>query len=113
MVGRPKGLPKTGGRQKGVTNHATRDIKARAQEFTDVALKALSEIALRGESESARVSAATALLDRAYGKPRQEIEHSGSIGRGVNEMSEDELIAIAAGRGERSTAPESRAPVTH
>ena len=30
---------------------------------------------------AARVSAATALLDRGHGKPRQELEHSGAEGK--------------------------------
>lgn len=104
---------KTGGRVKGSTNLITRDIKALAAEHTDVALRTLAEIAATGESEAARVSAATALLDRAYGKPRQEIEHSGTIGRGVNEMSEDDLIAIAGRGSARDTGAPPKPAVTH
>lgn len=35
-----------------------------------VALAALAHIAAHGQSESARVSAAVAILDRCYGRPR-------------------------------------------
>jgi hypothetical protein len=46
----------------------------------DVALQTLLDIAQHGESEPARVTAANALLDRGYGKPRQAVEHSGEGG---------------------------------
>ncbi len=108
-VGRPKGLPKTGGRQKGVLNKITRDIKALAAEHSEDALNTLAQIAKSGESESARVAAANSLLDRAYGKPRQEIEHSGNIGRRAEELSEDDLIRIASGGGAGVAATESGA----
>jgi hypothetical protein len=36
-----------------------------------VAIAALADIAAHGTSEAARVSAACAILDRAYGKPMQ------------------------------------------
>jgi hypothetical protein len=41
---------------------------------------ALVEIATRGTSESARVTAAMGLLDRGYGKPRQTVENTGEGG---------------------------------
>jgi phage terminase small subunit len=40
----------------------------------------LVSVAKKSESDSARVAAANAILDRGYGKPRQAVEHSGSIG---------------------------------
>jgi len=91
-----------GGRQKGTPNKITADIKALAAVHSQDALNTLAEIARNGESEQARVAAANSLLDRAYGKPRQEIEHSGSIRRAAD-MSEDELLDIAA-RGRAGAA---------
>ena len=85
------------GRPKGALNKVTRDIKALAAEHSPAALATLVQIATSGESEAARVAAANSLLDRAYGKPRQEIEHSGNIGRRAEELSEDDLIRIASG----------------
>ena len=71
--------PKTGGRQRGTPNKATADVKAVAATYTTAALETLAEIMQDGTApHSARVSAANALLDRAVGKPRQEIEHAGS-----------------------------------
>ena len=81
--GRPKGLPKTGGRQKGTPNKLTAARRATlaelAQAHTDTALSALVEVAQTG-SDSARVAAAVALLDRGWGRPLQATEVSGPDG---------------------------------
>jgi len=69
-----------GGRQKGTPNKATKDIREFAREYTRQALETLVQIATEGESEAARVSAANAILDRAYGKPSQSIDHQSSDG---------------------------------
>ena len=53
-----------GGRPKG---HG--DIRELARRHTGAALATLVEICESGESESARVAAATAILDRGWGKP--------------------------------------------
>jgi hypothetical protein len=42
-----------------------------AREYTYIAFEALVEIAENGKSETARIAAATALLDRGFGKPRE------------------------------------------
>jgi hypothetical protein len=73
------GYPR-GGRPKGSKNKRTLEIEAEAKKHAGNALAALASIAERGESEAARVSAATALLDRGYGRPRQALEHSGTDG---------------------------------
>ena len=70
--------PKTGGRQRGTPNKATADVKAVAATYTTAALETLAEIMQDGTApHSARVAAANSLLDRAVGKPRQELEHAG------------------------------------
>lgn len=56
--GNPGGRPKAHG-----------EIRDFACQHTDLALRTLVEIAERGENESARVTAANALLDRGLGKP--------------------------------------------
>jgi hypothetical protein len=53
-----------GGRPKG---HG--EIRELARRHTDTAVATLVEICKTGQNESARVTAATALLDRGYGKP--------------------------------------------
>jgi YHS domain-containing protein len=47
-----------------------------AKEHAETALLTLVEVASGDYTASARVSAATAILDRAYGKPAQALEHS-------------------------------------
>lgn len=84
------------GRPQGARSRATKAHKATLSDLarlhTSVALTALVDIAKKGESESARVAAANALLDRAYGKPTQAHEHKGSIGTyDLTKLSDDEL----------------------
>lgn len=73
-----------GGRAKGVSNKATREVKQSleilAQGHADAALQALVAVATAGESEAARVSAAVAILDRGFGRPRQAVEVAGKDG---------------------------------
>ena len=70
---------KTGGRKAGTPNKATADVKAVAGSYTTAALETLAEIMQDDTApHSARVSAANALLDRAVGKPRQELEPAGN-----------------------------------
>lgn len=71
--------PKTGGRVAGTPNKATAGVKALAGSYTSAALETLASIMQDGTApHSARVAAANSLLDRAHGKPRQELEHAGN-----------------------------------
>lgn len=65
------------GRKAGKVSAAKRAISELAKDHAQSALDTLVQIATAGESEAARVSAANAILDRAYGKPVQTNEHSG------------------------------------
>lgn len=68
--GNPSGRPKS--------DHQITEL---ARKHTDLALNTLAEIAGdKKATHSARVAAATALLDRGWGKPRQALEHSGPEG---------------------------------
>src|SRR5215207_4338328 len=60
----PGSSPNPGGRPKVIA-----DIRDLARQHTTTALQALVQIAENGEHEAARVSAASAILDRAWGKP--------------------------------------------
>ena len=71
-----------------------RELREAARQFTDDALKTLAAICKEGQSESARVSAACALLDRGYGKPTQQVE-TGSPGE-FSRLSDEELDAQIA-----------------
>lgn len=64
------------GRKKGKVGEAKRELAEMAKEHAEVALLTLVEIATGDGAASARVSAAVAILDRAFGKPPQALEHS-------------------------------------
>ena len=73
MPGKPKGLPKTGGRQAGTPNKTTNEMKELARSYCTDALKTLHTIMNSTESpQAARVAAANSLLDRGFGKPAQQ-----------------------------------------
>lgn len=61
------------GRPTGSLSKANRGDKMRisdfAKQFGEEAVLALAEISRSGASESSRIAASVALLDRAYGKP--------------------------------------------
>lgn len=61
------------GRPRGARDRLTREAGAAvgelARSHTEQALKVLVHIAINGQSEAARVSAANAILDRGHGKP--------------------------------------------
>ena len=72
------------GRKPGKVNQIKRDLASMAKGHAEAALATLVEIMTNpGEAASARVSAATALLDRGYGKPVQAMEHSGPDGEPI------------------------------
>jgi hypothetical protein len=56
------------------------DVRAVAKAQSQAALLALADVLRRGNPAAARVSAATAILDRAWGKPMQPLEHAGPDG---------------------------------
>lgn len=69
---------KTGGRKANTPNKVTQDLMGMAQVYTEEALLVLVEIAKDKEKPAAaRVSAASAILDRAHGKPTQAITGEG------------------------------------
>jgi hypothetical protein len=88
---------KTGGRKAGVPNKATREIKALAQSYGPAAIRELARLAKAADSETARVSAIKELLDRAYGKAPQAVQHSGQVGTyDLTKVKDDELEALEA-----------------
>lgn len=100
-LSRRGGARPNAGRKAGVPNKATAEVKEIAQRYSEKAIKALAQIVDTGESEAARVSAANAILDRAYGKPSQALAVStpdGKSVRHVHELSDEALAAIALAR---------------
>ena len=67
-----------------------------ARRHTEAALKTLSSVMLdKAAPPAARVSAATALLDRGYGKPPQALEQSGT---NVEASQPDPMDLVELGR---------------
>ena len=67
---------KTGGRQKGAPNKATRELKAAFQKHEKKLVKALLELT-RSDDERVRLGAIQACLDRGWGKPAQAVQVGG------------------------------------
>jgi hypothetical protein len=95
-IRRPNGtyLPGVSGNPSGMSR-ALVEVTELARQHAPDALAALVEIATRGKSESARVAAATALLDRGYGRP-QALAHVVE-NRSAREMTDEELMAALLG----------------
>ena len=71
------GVRQGSGRPKGSPNKATASIRDAAQAYTEDALRTLVEVMNdREQPGPARVGAANAILDRGYGKPKQEVDGS-------------------------------------
>lgn len=68
------------GRKPGQVSQAKREIAEMAKDHAAKALKVLVDVANSAKAPpAARVSAATAILDRGYGKPRQAVELDGTF----------------------------------
>ena len=78
------------GRPKGSLNKATAEIKELAQQHAPGAVKELARLAHKAKSEQARIAAIKELLDRAYGKATQPLQHSGEMAL-THEQALDEL----------------------
>jgi hypothetical protein len=89
--------PKYGGRRAGTPNKATREIKDLARLHGPAMVKELARLALKAESEQARVAAIREMFDRGYGKASQSHQHSGPGGGPITTMdltkATDEQIA--------------------
>ncbi len=64
---------KTGGRQKGAPNRATRELKAAFQKHGDELVTALLALT-KSDDERVRLGAIQAALDRGWGRPSQAVE---------------------------------------
>jgi len=67
------GIREGSGRPVGAGNKATSELKCNlselARQHTNDALDTLVDVMTSGKSDSARIAAATAILDRGYGRP--------------------------------------------
>lgn len=93
-----------GGRPKHVTH-----VRELARKYTEEAIEALVDVCRSSKSDSARVAAATSLLDRGYGKPLQPVEQE------VSKLPDDELKKrvrrlVSADQAQKRTAPQHEHP---
>lgn len=88
---------KTGGRLKGTPNKGTREITELARAIVPEALRELRKLVKSATSEAAKAKAIEIVLDRAYGKPSQAIQHSGSVGTyDLTKVTDDDLERLEA-----------------
>jgi hypothetical protein len=98
-----KGVGKGGkragaGRKKGSRDRATIEQKGTLEEiarsYTEEALNVLLQVARSSSSDAARVSAASAILDRGYGKPHQGSTVILDDKRDASDWTRAELVAL-------------------
>jgi hypothetical protein len=96
----PRGV---GGFKKGQSGNpggrprAIASLQIEARRHMAMALRVLADVARKGEKEASRVAAATALLDRGFGRPIQSMEmriDEGLLNKKLSEMGPDELLAF-------------------
>lgn len=71
---------------------APAEIRSLARSYTEMAIQQLAGIAQNGQSESAKVAACEALLNRGWGKPTQPI--SGDEDGPPIQFTKIELIGV-------------------
>jgi hypothetical protein len=72
----------------------TDGIEELAKQYAPIALASLAFVATRSPSHPARVTASIALLDRAFGRPNQAVQLTGTLA--VRTLSDEELASMAA-----------------
>ena len=98
-MSRPKGLPKTGGRQKGVANKRTREIADAAIKEGLTPLEYMLAV-LRDETADPERRDEMANAAAPYIHPRlASIEASHRIKSDVRDLSDAELVATASSTG--------------
>jgi len=89
------GLREGAGRPLGAVNKASAECKARlsdvAKSFSQEAVEALVDVMRNSHSDSAKIAAATAILDRGYGKPTKEVVTNPSS---IEEPRKIQLVAF-------------------
>jgi hypothetical protein len=76
-----------------------KNIQELARQHTSDAIEALASIARAGRSESAREMAATALLDRGYGRPQQSTTLR--VIKSIEDLTDAELEALSGSVAEQ------------
>jgi hypothetical protein len=74
-------------------------LTVESRKYAGLALRTLAEIARSGRSDTARISASIALLDRGFGRPAQSVDlnlTADVVSRRLSELSDAELAALEA-----------------
>ena len=100
---------RTGGRQKGILNIATREVRELATEYGPAAIEELARLANEAVNETARISAIALLLKRAYGDSNSvpihiDLPDTSTAAGVIGAMS---AIVAAVSKGEISPAEAS------
>src|SRR4051812_11787538 len=85
------------------------DLRSLARSHTALSIKVLAGIAQNGQTDAARVAAATALLDRGWGRPPQA--HTGEKGEGGIEVIVRHIVAGKDVVGQQRTLQIEAVPV--
>ncbi len=100
--GRPKNppefAPSTGG-SAGADRRTVGNLVIEARKFSGLAVDTLVELTRDNHADSTRYSAATALLDRGYGRPAQSLDlhlSADAITKRLSDMTDAELAALEA-----------------
>jgi hypothetical protein len=75
------------GRPPGAPNKLTRPVRELASDYSEECIHRLVHLSQHAESEQVRLAANIAVLDRAHGRPRQEID-----------LTKDERITVIVNR---------------
>lgn len=88
--------PAGSGRKAGTPNKSTADVRAAAQLHGLEALKTLIHLMRNAEEDSVRRACANDILDRGFGKPRQQVEASGPDGGPIQTETITDAQRVAA-----------------
>ncbi len=100
---------KSGGRERGTLNAATREVRELAAEFSPAAIRELGRLSVAAENETARISASALLLKRACGDSNSvpihiDLPDTSTAAGVIGAMS---AIVAAVSKGEISPAEAS------
>jgi hypothetical protein len=95
--GRPKDPPEFAPNTAGADRRTVDNIVIEARRFSGLAVDTLVELTNDSHSDSTRYNAATALLDRGYGRPAQSLDlhlSADAITKRLSDMTDAELAAL-------------------
>jgi len=97
LVGRSPGSQPAGSDPDGADRRTVGNLVIEARKFSGLAVDTLVELTKDTHTDSTRYSAATALLDRGYGRPAQSLDlhlSADAITKRLSDMTDAELAAL-------------------